>query len=127
MVDVEKLVETLRRVVERGPQIKLMYLFGSYAEGRAMPISDIDIALVTSERNVIPHVVADQRTWSSRGGDIGARPRGRFADVSSGSPEEGVRIVDRGGEGQRLLAGVGPETLELNELSEIHFARWVEG
>jgi len=35
--------------------------------------------------------------------------------------------VDRGNMEQELLSRVKPETLELNELNEIHFRKWVEG
>jgi len=59
VVDRGRLVEVLRGVAERYPEIKLLYLFGSYAEGRAVPASDIDVAVVTVKPSVIPHIVAE--------------------------------------------------------------------
>jgi len=41
--------------------------------------------------------------------------------------KRGVKVVDRGGEGWRLASRVGPETLELNELSEVLFMSWLRG
>lgn len=50
---VENLVDTLRDVVKDFPEIKLLILFGSYANGRAMPASDIDLAVITDNDDIL--------------------------------------------------------------------------
>lgn len=125
---VEKLIETLRKIVEKYPEIKLMYLFGSYAENRAMPISDIDIAVIATRRSVIPHLVADIAK------ELGiAEEKISILDLEYASPvliltvlKRGIKIVDRDNETQKLVSKIEPEILELNELREIHFVKWVE-
>ena len=129
MMDAGRLVEALRRVAERYPQVRLVYLFGSHAEGRASPASDVDVAIVTAEYRVIPHLVADLAR------ELGV-PEERISviDLESAPPsliatilKRGVKVVDRGGEERRLAGRVEPETLELNELSRVHFMEWLEG
>jgi len=129
VVDRGKLVEVLRRVAERYPQVKLMYLFGSYAERRAAPASDIDIAVVTAKPSVIPHVAAELAEELQI-----PEEKISILDLEYASPalvasilKRGVKIVDRDDAEQKLLNRVDSETLELNELSEIHFRKWVEG
>jgi len=129
VVDRERLVETLRRVAERYPEIRLMYLFGSYAEGRAGPASDIDIAVVAAKPSAIPHVVAEAAK------ELGV-PEEKISvlDLEYAPPalaasilRRGVKIVDRDNMEQKLLERIAPEVLEVNELSWIHFRKWVEG
>ena len=129
VVDRGKLLEVLGRIAERYPEVRLMYLFGSYAEGRAMPASDIDVALVVSGRGVIPSIMAELA------GELGV-PEERISvvDLEYAQPTlvaailgRGVKIVDRSGWVQRLLSKIEPEVQELNELGEAHFAKWLEG
>jgi len=129
VVERGRLVEVLRRVVERYPEIKLMYLFGSYAEGRAVPASDIDIAVVTSKPSVIPHVVAEVAEELQI-----PEEKITVLDLEYASPtlvasilKKGVKIVDRDNVEQKLLERIALEVLEVNELSGIHFRKWVEG
>ncbi|MBS7658892.1 MAG: nucleotidyltransferase domain-containing protein [Candidatus Bathyarchaeia archaeon] len=49
----------LKEVVSKFDEIKLAYLFGSYAESKAMPVSDLDIAVLTEESKVIPYLTAE--------------------------------------------------------------------
>ncbi len=44
---VRPLVPRLARVLRRFPEVRAAYLFGSQAQGRARPESDVDVALVT--------------------------------------------------------------------------------
>ncbi len=44
----ERLKTCLRRVLNRFPEVRAAYLFGSYAEGRAHADSDLDLALVVT-------------------------------------------------------------------------------
>ncbi|RDD52829.1 MAG: nucleotidyltransferase domain-containing protein [Candidatus Korarchaeota archaeon NZ13-K] len=98
VVNRERLVEALRRAAERHPEIKLMYLFGSYAEGRAMPASDIDVAVVASKPSIISHVVAEVAKELQI-----SEEKISVLDLEYASPalvasilKKGVKIVDRG-------------------------------
>jgi len=129
VVDRGRLVEVLRRVAEMYPEIKLLYLFGSYAEGRAVPASDIDVAVVAVKPSVIPHMVAEV----ARELRI-PEEKISIVDMERAPPtlvvsilKRGVKVVDRDDTERRLLERVDLETLELSELSEIHFRKWVEG
>jgi predicted nucleotidyltransferase len=58
MVDIEQLV----RVFARHPEVMAVYLFGSYAEGRQRPESDIDLAILPATPDARNHkldVLAD--------------------------------------------------------------------
>jgi len=129
VVDRGRIVEVLRRVAERYPEIKLLYLFGSYAEGRAVPASDIDVAVVAVKPSIIPHMVAEVAR------ELGIHEEKiSIVDMERAPPtlvvsilKRGVKVVDRDDTERRLLERVDPETLELSELSEVHFRKWVEG
>ena len=54
-----ELIKALKRIASRHPELRLMYLFGSYAKGKEMPTSDIDIAVITSDMRIIPELTAE--------------------------------------------------------------------
>jgi len=43
------LIEKLKKVLEADDDVILVYLFGSYAQGRIHPLSDVDIAILLKE------------------------------------------------------------------------------
>ena len=45
----KKLIEKLKKVFEADNDVILVYLFGSYAQGRIHPLSDVDIAILLKE------------------------------------------------------------------------------
>ncbi|MEN2974189.1 MAG: nucleotidyltransferase domain-containing protein [Candidatus Caldarchaeales archaeon] len=55
----DEVVSDLKKVLSRFDDVRLAYLFGSYAEGREMPISDLDIAILTRDRKVISYLTAE--------------------------------------------------------------------
>jgi len=128
-VDVERVVRALKKVAEKHPDVKLLYLFGSYAEGRAAPASDVDLAIVAARLGAIPHFVADVAK------ELGvAEEKISVLDLESAPPslvatvlKRGIKVIDRGGEEEKLLRKVEPDALEVGELSEVHFAKWLEG
>jgi hypothetical protein len=50
-------VAMLANVFRRYPEVQAVYLFGSHAEGRARPDSDIDLALVTRDKSSHPNIL----------------------------------------------------------------------
>ncbi len=52
MLTVNEISRRLRPVLEQHPEIEAAFLFGSHAEGRAHPDSDIDLALVGSREKL---------------------------------------------------------------------------
>jgi len=44
----EKLIEAIRDVLEADPRVRLAYVFGSWAEGKATSRSDVDVAIYVS-------------------------------------------------------------------------------
>ncbi|MEM4970831.1 MAG: nucleotidyltransferase domain-containing protein [Sulfolobales archaeon] len=49
-----RVVDMLREVVSRFSEVRLAYLFGSYAMGRETPASDIDIAVLVESKDLSP-------------------------------------------------------------------------
>ena len=56
---IKSVIEKLRRIMAKYPQILAAYLYGSYAKGCPGPLSDIDIAIVTSDRKIVPDLSAE--------------------------------------------------------------------
>jgi predicted nucleotidyltransferase len=52
-VDTEKIIAEIRKLalklVKKNSKVREVYLFGSYAEGQALPRSDADVLIVLSE------------------------------------------------------------------------------
>jgi predicted nucleotidyltransferase len=44
----ESLAQTIVGVAKEYPELRVVYLFGSHAQGRARPDSDVDVAVVTA-------------------------------------------------------------------------------
>ena len=51
---IETFKQSIRNVLERYPLVKAAYLFGSHAENRAKPDSDLDIALLGPRNELAP-------------------------------------------------------------------------
>lgn len=54
MLTVDEIAQRIRRVFEKYPEVEAVFLFGSYAEGRARPDSDLDLALVGPRAELAP-------------------------------------------------------------------------
>ena len=50
-MDKEEILSKIKEIIEFYPQIKLVYLFGSLASGKAGPLSDTDLAFYIDERD----------------------------------------------------------------------------
>jgi predicted nucleotidyltransferase len=108
-------IEILKEVVSRFEEIKLAYLFGSYAEGKAMPASDLDIAILTEQQKTIPHLLAGM----SKALNL---PEEKLSVLNlENSPptltlrilKRGVKILDRGGYEERLKEKISMEVVDV--------------
>lgn len=125
--DREGLIEAIKGVVARFSGIRLAYLFGSYAEGRAMPASDLDVAIVADSPRTLAkfHVAIAEElgiSWE----------RISILDLSRAPPilmvkvlKQGVRITGDEAEARRLLEAIPLDTLEVVELERLDFYEWL--
>jgi predicted nucleotidyltransferase len=54
MLTVDEITQHIWSVFEEYPEVEAVFLFGSYAEGRARPDSDLDLALVGPRAKLAP-------------------------------------------------------------------------
>ena len=122
-------IEILRGVISRFNEIKLAYLYGSYAEDKAMPASDVDIAVLTEQQDAIPHLTAELSK-------VLKVPEERLSllDLKTSSPtltlrvlRRGVRILDRGGYEERLKERIPMEVVDVLENEKASFQIWLHG
>ncbi len=122
-------VEIIKEVISGFDEVKLAYLFGSYAEGKAMPISDIDIAVLTGQQKVIPYLTAE----ISKALKV---PEEKLSVLNlEDSPptlilrilKRGVKILDRGMYEERLKERISVEVIEVLENERAGFQTWLHG
>jgi uncharacterized protein YutE (UPF0331/DUF86 family)/predicted nucleotidyltransferase len=122
-------IEILKEVVSRFEEIKLAYLFGSYAEGKAMPASDLEIAILTEQQKTIPHLLAGM----SKALNL---PEEKLSVLNlENSPptltlrilKRGVKILDRGGYEERLKEKIPMEVVDVLENEKASFQIWLHG
>ena len=122
-------IEILKGVVSRFDEIKLAYLFGSYAEGKAMPASDLDIAVLTEQQKTIPHLLAGM----SKALNV---PEEKLSvlNLETSPPtltlrilKRGVKILDRGGYEERLKEKIPMEVVDVLENEKASFQIWLHG
>ena len=125
----DRVVEVLKEVVSSFPEVKLAYLFGSYAEGRAMPASDIDLALMVENRGVLPHLVAEVSEALNL-----PEERVSVVEFDRAPPSllvrvlrRGIKLLDRGSFEQELIRRTKPDFVEVYEECEKTFASWLKG
>jgi uncharacterized protein YutE (UPF0331/DUF86 family)/predicted nucleotidyltransferase len=116
MVHNQEFVKKIGDVVKGFRDVKLAYLYGSYAWGNPGPASDIDIAVVISNRAVIPTLAAE----IAKALDA---PEDKVSIVDIGLLDEalrlkiiahGIKLVDSGSNVNVLL----PRAFELVEVLE---------
>jgi uncharacterized protein YutE (UPF0331/DUF86 family)/predicted nucleotidyltransferase len=119
----------LKEVMAKFEDVKLAYLFGSYAEGRAMPASDIDIAVLTKKRGVIPYLSAEisnalnipeERISILNLDDITPKILLRIFSC-------GIKLLDREAHEEDLKNKLELETIDLIEDERAGFYAWVKG
>ncbi len=98
-------IDRLKKVFIKYPQVLLAYLYGSYARGCPSPLSDVDIAILTSDRGVVLDLVADVAR------ELGIpESQVSITDLELMDPlirlkilREGVELVNRGVDTRSLL------------------------
>lgn len=72
MADLTDLTDAMTRVLRAGPRLRLAVLFGSVAQGRAHPASDVDVAIVPVDENLAldEELVLERRLAQATGRDI---------------------------------------------------------
>ncbi len=122
-------IEIVKEAISGFEEIKLAYLFGSYAEDRATPASDIDIAILTEQQETISRLTAEL----SKALKV---PEEKLSvlNLENSSPtltlrilRRGVRILDRGGYEERLREKIPAETVEVLENERASFRIWLYG
>ncbi len=112
----QEFIEKIRDIIKGFRDVKLAYLYGSYAWGSPGPASDIDIAVVVSNRAVIPTLAAE----IAKALDV---PEDRVSIVDIGLLDEvlrlkiiahGIKLIDSGSDVNVLL----PRAFELIEVLE---------
>ena len=122
------LAEKIKPILKAHPEIKLAYLYGSHAHGKPTPLSDLDIALLTDDRAIIPHITAEiAKTLNIPEDKIS------ILDLDRASPTltlramaRGVKLLDRGGYEQKLRSQVGHEPIEVAENEKTSFTSWLK-
>ena len=67
--EIEYLIKKIVKELKKIKEVKGIYLFGSYAKGKALPFSDVDICVIT-DRNISRSKRADILSNSGRKIDI---------------------------------------------------------
>jgi len=123
----ERLIQILKGTIAKYSEIELAYLFGSYAECRVMPISDLDLAILTKEPRVIPYFTAELSK-------VLAVPEEKISvlNLEDAGPilklrilSRGVKLLDRGRTLEKLKEEIGSETVDLLENERASFQTWL--
>lgn len=111
------LVKVLREALSGIKDVRLSYLFGSYAKGGAMPASDIDVALLADTSSA----VAVAKSLIAKGLGV-PEDKVSVVDLKHAAPsvilkvlKEGVRLIDQGDYEGLLLESVSHEAVEVGE------------
>ena len=123
----ERVADKLREVVSRFAEVRLAYLFGSYAEGREMPASDVDVAVLAESRKIIPHLAAE----IAKALNV-PEEKVSILDLGDAAPslklrvlKRGVKLLDRGGYEEELRRGLEHEVVEVMECERASFYAWL--
>ncbi|RLI24323.1 MAG: hypothetical protein DRO52_05695 [Candidatus Hecatellales archaeon] len=128
-MDRREIVKVLEETVARFDGVQLAFLFGSHAEGRATPTSDIDIAVLIREPKLIANLTAEiSKALGFPEDKISilnfeeAGPRLKLRILT-----RGVKLLDRGAYEEKLRKEVRPEIVELLEDERAGFQAWLRG
>ena len=122
-----RLLERLRRVFTKYPEVLIAYLYGSYAKGKESSLSDIDIAIIMKNKENFVNLLADIARELKIPED-----KVSITDLLLVDPllrlkilSEGLEIVNKG---INLNSLIQPETIEIYELEQTSSTRsWLRG
>jgi len=122
-----RLLERLRRIFTKYPEVLIAYLYGSYAKGKESPLSDIDIAIIMKNKENFVNLLADIARELKIPED-----KVSITDLLLVDPllrlkilSEGLEIVNKG---INLNSLIQPETIEIYELEQTSSTRsWLRG
>lgn len=122
------LVQKLRNIFSRYPQVLAAYLYGSYSVGRQTSVSDIDIAVFSEDRSVLLELSADIARELNIPEEKISITDLKFLDPALRLKivKEGVEIANRGLNLSRILPTDG-EIVEVYELEEEMCKSWLKG
>ncbi|MCC6030953.1 MAG: DUF86 domain-containing protein [Desulfurococcales archaeon] len=120
---VEEITKLLREIFSKYQEVKLVYLYGSYAKGSQGPLSDIDIAVMTDDPSIILDVSAEiahiLKISEEKISIIDMRLLDPMMILKIIS--EGVEIINRGVNIHDLISR---ETIEVRELENTMSRKW---
>ena len=122
-----RLLERLRRIFTKYPEVLIAYLYGSYAKGKESSLSDIDIAIIMKNKENFVNLLADIARELKIPED-----KVSITDLLLVDPllrlkilSEGLEIVNKG---INLNSLIQPETIEIYELEQTSSTRsWLRG
>jgi uncharacterized protein YutE (UPF0331/DUF86 family)/predicted nucleotidyltransferase len=124
---VNDFVKAIKKVCSAIKGLRLFYLFGSYAEGRIMPISDVDVAVVVDDSRVLMEL----RAAIAKALGISKEKISVF-DLTKMSPvmkvkvlKHGIRVIGSDVEVENLLKNMDPSVVEVIDLERGDFYRWL--
>jgi len=122
-----ELSKFLADVVSGVKGVKLAFLFGSYARGKAMPASDVDLAVVAEE----PKTLVELRVAVAKALNM-PEEKVSILDLSGSSPvarikvlKYGVKVCEDNEEVIRLLGEFSSDVVEVLDLERQDFVRWL--
>ena len=124
-MDSRKLIKFLEDVASGLRGIKALVLFGSYAEGRSMPISDIDLAVIADDLSSIVNL----RYAVARRLNI-PEDKVSIVELRHIPPTLRAKILRRGivilGDVDEVARSIRPDVVEVLELEKDHFHHWLK-
>ena len=123
MRHVEEITKLLRDIFSKYQEVKLVYLYGSYAKSSQGPLSDIDIAIMTDDPSIILDVSAEIAHVLKISEEKISMIDMRLLDpmMILRIVSEGVEIINRGVNINDLIPR---ETIEVRELENIMSRKW---
>jgi len=121
-----KLAEFLKDVASSLEGVKVLVLFGSYAEDRAMPASDLDLAVVAEDLSNI----ANLRYAVAKGLKM-PEQKVSIVELMHAPPTLKAKILKRGvvifGDIGEIARSVKPDVIEVLDLEKARFYDWLRG
>lgn len=124
----EGVLETIRKTVSAFDGVELAILFGSYAEGRQTPVSDVDIAVLTEKEEVRPRLrmalaeALKMPLESISLIDLAHTPPTLRLKILG----KGITLVGSNETAKRVLDTLPPDAVETVEVEKGEFRRWLK-